>query len=311
VDAARVERVGEDAAREAILQAYIGPQRKIAVAELSLRNAVWLLATIRALASESMEEMTTCEGTTPALAPTKELEREMLQGLWYGGMLKVHPKSSKEAVVIQGGVCTGCVVRDVRWLPGFAGPVQLSAELEARMSSTEWWTEEWTNQRGEIIAEVELHECLRYYEIVAREHGFQAEAGPKTKQVFSSLLQCLEVGQVNGLTWRAAKDAAAFWVRNRTARQHAQNTIPGAVQRMYERARSEGWILSNYRRDYRNPESVLSALVFRGRLGWERQGEETPTTEAKDNADIQPRSHSHPKQILTTTHTTNPILNNT
>jgi hypothetical protein len=66
--------------------------------------------------------------------------------------------------------------------------------------------------------------------------------------------------QLCTLYWQ--KDAAAFYQRGDVNKQHAANTVVGAIQRQAERALSEGWEVKAYRRDFRCPQSTISQVLF-------------------------------------------------
>jgi hypothetical protein len=70
------------------------------------------------------------------------------------------------------------------------------------------------------------------------------------------------VAQICNFIWRAAKDAAAFYVREAVSKQHAANTVIGAIQRYGERAKAEGWDIKPYRRNFDCPQSMVSEVLF-------------------------------------------------
>jgi hypothetical protein len=70
------------------------------------------------------------------------------------------------------------------------------------------------------------------------------------------------IGQAYNFIWRAARDAAAFYVRENTSKAHAVNIVPGSIQRAAERAVAEGWTVKAFRRDRRVPESHVSHVLF-------------------------------------------------
>jgi hypothetical protein len=51
---------------------------------------------------------------------------------------------------------------------------------------------------------------------------------------------------VYSFIWRAAKDAAAFYVRERVTKRHAANTVVGAIERSAERAVANGWDVKDF-----------------------------------------------------------------
>ena len=62
--------------------------------------------------------------------------------------------------------------------------------------------------------------------------------------------------------WRAAKDAAAFYVRNKVSKDHAAKTVVGSIERQIERALANEWNVTAYRRNYNYPQSVLSRTLY-------------------------------------------------
>ncbi len=64
------------------------------------------------------------------------------------------------------------------------------------------------------------------------------------------------------MIWRSAKDAAAFLVRKGVTKQHAANTVVGAMQRYGENARNGGWDVKSYKRPFNCPQSMISQVFF-------------------------------------------------
>lgn len=107
-----------------------------------------------------------------------------------------------------------------------------------------------------------FEECLEYLRLSLAEHGFDSQPGEKLSLVLRSVLRHVSIGQTYNFIWRAARDAAAFYVRERRSLAHARNIVPGSIQRMAERAPAEQWIVKRYRRDRRAPESQVSHVLF-------------------------------------------------
>lgn len=110
--------------------------------------------------------------------------------------------------------------------------------------------------------EIAFEECLKYLQVVMEEHKFQPPMGEKTQSVLRAVLRNFSIGQAYNLIWRAARNAASFYLREQTSKVHAANTVPGAIQRMAERSLVEGWDLKPFRRDFRAPLSVISHVLF-------------------------------------------------
>jgi len=72
--------------------------------------------------------------------------------------------------------------------------------------------------------------------------------------------------QAHNFIWKAARDAAAFYVRKGTSKAHAANIIPGAIQRTADRAIAENWDIKPFNRDFRAPQSMVSEVLFNAAL---------------------------------------------
>src|SRR6185437_14728328 len=137
-------------------------------------------------------------------------------------------------------------------------PSRFIDDLERTLRSEASWPHGWQEEVAQLHATVALQECLQYLRVVLDDHGFELNLGEKTIGVLRAALRSFSIGQVFSFIWRAAKDAAAFYVRESASKAHAANIVPGAIQRSAERALAEGWEVRAFRRDFRAPESVLS-----------------------------------------------------
>ena len=113
------------------------------------------------------------------------------------------------------------------------------------------------------------------------EHGFSFNPGEKTLLVLNNLLEEFSVSQAYNLIWRAAKDAAAFYIREHVSKEHAANTVVGSIQRQFERARAEGWKIKPYGRDRRCPQSMVSQVLFNTALPLGDDGFNKPPKDSK------------------------------
>jgi hypothetical protein len=134
-------------------------------------------------------------------------------------------------------------------------------ELETIFRTMEW-PENWLNHQVALWRKIALEECLQYLDIALTEHGFSFNPGEKTYQVFKNLLEDHSVAQAYNLIWRAVKDAAAFYMRERVSKNHAANTVVGSIQRQLDPARAEEWEIRHFRRDRRCPQSAISQVFF-------------------------------------------------
>lgn len=270
------------------------------VEELGLRHAVALAALARVALSEDLRSIGPVRRAEDRFGPTPELEKNLLVELHERGAIMVAPEAPLDAFDFGEDPETGeaHVVswrpRDVDWMVKFADvpgahaadpsdatrstPEERSqtdselsgryvAELEDVLDASGLWPPLWAimweedDWRG-LWREVSLNECLAYLRLVLGEHGLPFRAGDKTHLVLSEVLERFSVAQVWGMIWRAGRDAAAFYMRRNSTREHAANTVVGSIQRQAERALSEGWDLKPFRRDRRLPRSALSEVFF-------------------------------------------------
>jgi len=124
------------------------------------------------------------------------------------------------------------------------------------------WPEAWRSSWSEGWRELAVGECVAYLLLRLREHDLPFTAGEKTIAVMEDTLKTFSIGQAYNFIWRAARDAAAYMVRERVPAARAANSTVGNIQRAMERARAEGWDVKAYNRDWRLPVSAVSHTFF-------------------------------------------------
>jgi hypothetical protein len=256
---------------------------------LSLTDSVYLLALGRVGGAEDLTYFLPHQSFTSQFTPTLELDRIGLDHLYRRGVICVHPGSKPEAVVIEEGTFKSFYPLNVHWvlpLPdGSISPARFIELVDERLSNGQW-PETWRVEAAVLHRQLALHESLQYLRLVLEEHGFDFNAGDKTKNVLKFVLGHFSIAQAYNFIWRAARDAAAFYVREATSRSHAANIVPGAIQRSAERALAEDWQVKAFRRDFRTPESALSGVLFTKALKLPEGGFTTvPPAESTDDSD--------------------------
>lgn len=258
------EQAARNAERRALIQTIYGdvPRGPRDPAGLPLAEAVFLVSLVRLCGTEDLSYVRAL-GTvsTGSFSPTKKFDHSILKQLWNNDLIFVHPDSPLEAFGEENP--RSVYLLSVNWLTPIRregeSPLLFIAELEDRFR-TQQWTAEWNKQWRPLWKMIAIEECLQYLEMCLAEHKLTLSPGEKTLLVLNNTLEDYSVSQVFGFIWRAAKDAAAFYVRENVPKQHAANTVVGAIQRFAERAKSEGWEVKQYRRDYRLPQSMVSRV---------------------------------------------------
>jgi len=277
--------------RQLITQSYSSEPAQIVLEALSLELAVYLLSFIRFCANEDL----TCAkplGATnfhESLSPQNKFDYDILRSLYHEGIIKVYPGSPIEA--FSGDRAETFYLDKVFWilpvLPNTDHPKFLAMRLE-EMFRINSFPHEWFDESLQLWRKIALNECLQYLENSLAEHNLSLTVGEKTTLVINSLLEDYSVGQIFNMIWRSAKDAAAFLVRKEVTKQHAANTVVGAIQRYGENAKVQGWEVKSYRRPFNCPQSMISQVFFDSVLKIGEAGfNQVPfTSEFEDLSDI-------------------------
>jgi hypothetical protein len=232
---------------------------------LALEDIVYLISFVRLGAAEDFSFIRPLGSITDLFSPRKHFDYDVLKGLYRRGLIFVHPNSDIDAFNFDGEDFKSFNLDKVFWvLPAGINGVSTQrfiADAEDLIKSEEW-PDAWREESYILWKRIALEECLQYLEMVLEEHRLPFSPGEKTHMMFSQLLEEYSVAQVYNFIWRAAKDAAAFYQRGGVNKQHAANTVVGAIQRQAERASSEGWEVKAYRRDFRCPQSMISQVLF-------------------------------------------------
>jgi hypothetical protein len=248
----------------------------------SFEDAVYLTSLARFGASEDLSFIRSLDDTPGTLSPTKEYDLEIIKLLYEHKLIFIHPDSSPDAFVERN--LKSFYIAKVTWLPPLGNdsndPRQIVTQIET-MFRTMTWPNHWNTQWVALWKKVALNECLQYLQVVMSEHGFSFNPGEKTLLVLNNLLEEFSVSQAYNLIWRAAKDAAAFYIREHVSKEHAANTVVGSIQRQFERARAEGWKIKPYGRDRRCPQSMVSQVLFNTALPLGDDGFNKPPKDSK------------------------------
>lgn len=258
-----LQKAAEDE-KQSLIQRTYGANQRIPIVvhkSISFREAVSLLALLRLNASEDLSMIHPVDPTNGVYAPTTDLAINLLKLLHKSNLIKVHPSSPLNA--FDADINTFYLFRVKWWSPidenGNTAGIINDVESIFRNRS---WPIEWYDDAYRFWCEIALHECLQYLQMCLVEHGFEFTAGDKTKQMFDNVLKSYSISQVYSFIWRAAKDAAAYYMRDRVSKAQAANSVVGSIQRMADKASAAKWDIDYYRRDRRSPESMVSHVMY-------------------------------------------------
>lgn len=264
--AAAARQIQEEQQRALIHEHFRTRSRQFNFNDLSLRDGVFLVSVFRQLASEDLHTIYPLARTTQPLTPATEFDMGLLRHLYGRGLISVHPESPLEAFKFEEGVPSQFYISHVMWrLTANTESPNLNLafvqQIEQAFQSRHWRVE-WHDEVVPLWNEIARHECMSYLKLALDDHKLPFTPGEKTVQMFNRVINHYSISQVYSFIWRAAKDAAAFYTRERVAKQHAANTVVGAIERAAERASANGWEIRHYGRERRLPESVLNQVFF-------------------------------------------------
>jgi hypothetical protein len=229
---------------------------------LSLENAVYLLSLVRSSGSEDFSHIKPTSIAKEPFAPSKGFEVNALKNLYHEHYIYVHPESPLDAFIFDTPI--RFYLDRVMWalpIDESGSSKNVIAALEEKFRTMDW-NEEWEDEQLDLWRKIAHEECIQYLDMCMKDHSFTFSPGDKTHLVIDGLLQEYSVGQIYSFIWRASRDAAAFYVREKTPKQQAANTVVGNLQRQGERAKAEGWEVKPYRRDWRCPQTMISQVFF-------------------------------------------------
>ena len=232
---------------------------------LSLRQATLLLAAIRVGADADMEGIRARRSWTGTVSPRGMQDEEILDEMRAQDLVHISEDSAHDAFTWTAGEPTHFTKDAVRWCVGFGGrrhrlrPV--ARALEDVLGAPTSWPAAWHLEVESVWREVAQLEVLAYLDVQVAAHHLPLKIGDRLRHVVEQALTSFSPGQLFNFSWRAARDAAAFYQRGGVTKAHAGNIVPGAIERSAERGRAEGWDPKPFRRDRAAPECAWSALI--------------------------------------------------
>ena len=264
-DAERARQEIRSKMREKIQESYdLSKTRPIShVYRLSLTDAIYLISIMRG-AYEDLKKIKPIDLFEQPLAATNDLKKEIILQAHANGLIFVHPDSEPDAFVDE--TLDRFYLYKVIYAPMVTEKSMVDAKTlvtDLHQYASQPWTEEECEEALVVWKKIALSECMEYLLFVMNEHQFEFTPGEKTTQYLEFALQHFSTGQVYNIIWRAVKDAAALFMRERgISKKHAANTAISAIQRTAERAISEKWDLKPYRRNYKTRQSIISEVFY-------------------------------------------------
>jgi hypothetical protein len=238
----------------------------LSIEQLTLADATTLLALVRSRTGETLARTIPLANWADPFAPTEDMRIEWVRSLFNNGLVRIHPDSATDAFSWEDDDPARFYIDQVSYYITGSGDTAERARRTVEALTTTFrdglWPEGWVSSWPEVWRELAVAECVAYLLLCLGEHGLPFKPGDKTVAVFEDMLETFSIGQAYNFIWRAARDAAAYMVRDRVPAARAANSAIGNIQRSMERARAEGWQIKVYGRDRRLPVSAISHTFF-------------------------------------------------
>lgn len=268
-DDCRIQEAAErrEAERRLIAEQYSVPtDSQPDCAALSLEEAVGLYSLIRQCADEDHSRLLPVRTASQPIAPQEyvfDLLRELRENvLW------VDPDSDSDAFVWESGTPDRFYLDVVRWrVAGDPGELaRVARELQRRFEENDW-PSHWEAEAPYVQRRIAAHELADYLVARLAEHHFQFSPGEKTWEILNAMARSRPIGEGYNLIWRAARDAAAFYVREGCPAKRATGYAIGVLRRSFENAEAQGWSLKAFSRDWNLPRSEVAHVFYELYLG--------------------------------------------
>jgi len=264
-EAARKAReIVENELRNKIRDTYnLSNRQPIDIQALSLTDAIYLISIMRGAYENLTKIMPVSMFEQPLSADKEDFSAEIIKHLHRNGLIHIHPDTKPEAFA------NDDISRFYIYHVYYAPPISQSSQGDPKSLVTELhklvndgWSEEWCQEALVIWKKVALSECKEYLLFVLDEHHFEFSPGEKTTQYLEYALENFSTAQVFNTIWRAAKDAAAYYQREKISKRQAANAAIASIQKYSERALAENWEIKPYKRNYKLPQAIISEVLY-------------------------------------------------
>lgn len=261
-----------------IKNVYSRKREPVDFADLSFEQKVYLGALCRALCKENLFEIKSYSGSNRVLAPTNELCSQLYKSLSHDEIIAVSPTSPLEAFVVDDeDFPDRYYIYKVTYYLNLIFPPN-KQDLFTEILDPSYYSAEYEDEALDLWRKIAVSECLEYLDYQLRKIGFDFVPGDKTYKMFEILLNDFSVSQIYGIIWKAVADASKLYLESNISKKHAANSVIGACERYAERAKMNGWTLTEYSRIRDLPQSELSSFFFNRVLGIGDMGFKIPPT---------------------------------
>jgi hypothetical protein len=235
----------------------------IELENLTFRDRLYIGSLLRLSLSENMQYIEAIANSKRELAPTGELQEEIIKSLITKKIIVVHPNSDIGAFVDREDVDfpNRYYMYKVNYYLNVGESSQRDTVLKYLMNPPE--IDKLSNIMVESIwKEIALAECLQYLKYQMEKVNFSFNPGEKTISIFDEFLNDFSTSQVYGIIYKGVTSATRYYQENKVSRQQAANSVIGACQRYAEKAIINDWEIMKYSRIIDLPQTVISEFFF-------------------------------------------------
>ncbi len=264
--------------RQEIEAWYSKDRTPVDFSDLSFEQKVFLGALCRGLCDESLFQIKPLVGANVRLTPSKDLSMQLYLSLRNSGIITISPTTPIEAFDVNDESFPSpesSIINMVTYNLNLHFAPDKQGLFNQILNPT-YYSEQHKNEALRLWKKIAVGECIEYLIYQLHEIRFDFTPGEKTVQTFELLLNDFSVSQIYGIIWKEVKHASALYLARKLTKIHAANSVISGCARYGERAKVNGWNLTEYNRPYDLPQSELSAFFFYKVLGIGEKGFKTP-----------------------------------
>jgi len=238
------------------------------VKDLTLENAIYLIALTRHSLSEDLRLVKIFDRTPVKFAPTEKLTEIILNSLYDSGLINISPESNLDYFFFNEELTsiTGYYPTRILWeflpLLSIQEKRAFVAELERRLEDL-FKNEEYNLASFKLWHLIWLHECIEYYYFLLESRSYPFEIiGDKTEAAFKSLIRKMSLGKIFNLSWQSIRNTVDFIKRKAIPQSQVASVFTGILLRTMDRSLAEKWDLKDSRRDFSCSQTVISSTYF-------------------------------------------------
>ena len=237
--------------------------------ELTLQDAVFLLAIARHTEAENLSYLKPYHTYTTALAPLPDCQHAIITHLYEWALIAISPGSDVNAFEFDEALTD--IKRHnparVLWafLPGLGAEEKREylSRLKTLAGSGDW-PDGWNRDVPALWHYIVKNECLENFVYLLAERGCKQDSiDQKTRALFDALLMDFSPSRIFNLCWKGVtKTTDDFARKNIPYRNRSKDRFINAIQRKADQAKAAGWRLGHFERNYHCPQTILSATFF-------------------------------------------------